>query len=29
MLKAYLLGMQGLAWEGAERLLERGVPWPP
>lgn len=29
MLKAYLLGMQGLAWEGAERLFQGGVAWQP
>jgi hypothetical protein len=27
MLKAYVLGMQGLAWEGVDSLLQGGVPW--
>ena len=27
MLKAYLLGMQGLAWEGVDSLLQGGVAW--
>ena len=26
MLKAYLLGMQSLAWEGVDSLLQGGVP---
>src|SRR4249920_315167 len=27
MLKAYLLGVQGLAWEGVDRLLQGGMAW--
>jgi hypothetical protein len=27
MLKAYVLGMQGLAWEGVDSLLHGGVTW--
>jgi hypothetical protein len=29
MLKAYVLGMQSLAWEGIESLLQGGVAWEP
>jgi len=27
MLKAYLFGMQSLAWEGVDSLLQGGVAW--
>jgi hypothetical protein len=27
MLKAYVLGMQSLAWEGIDSLLHGGVAW--
>jgi hypothetical protein len=29
MLKVYLPGMQGLAWEGVDNLLQGGVAWEP
>jgi hypothetical protein len=29
MLKAYVLGMQSLAWEGIDSLLHGGVAWEP
>jgi len=29
VLKAYLLGMQGLTWEGAQRLFQDGMAWEP
>ena len=29
MLKAYLFGMQSLAWEGVDSLLQGGVAWEP
>ena len=29
MLEAYVLGMQSLAWEGIDSLLQGGVAWDP
>jgi hypothetical protein len=29
MLKAQVLGMQGLAWEGVDSLLQAGLPRKP